>query len=167
MKPVKINNLPEPINAYQNLGTVKSVSDALKSQSMSLVSVKKELGEERILSYLIKWIIATNDFINVKNKQTPDQIKLTARYILQDYYYFKISDIYLIFTNAQKGRYGQFYDSIDGSKILSWFESYAKERSEIAESISFLEHDKIKAIEKREESFENVIKDVTKIGKQI
>jgi len=167
MKPVKIDNLPEPLRAYQKFNEIKTTTDAIKSQSLSLAKIKKESGEEYTMAYIIKWIIATNEFINVKNKQTPDQIKLTARYILQDYYYFKISDIYLIFTNAQKGRYGQFYDSIDGSKILSWFESYAKERSEIAESISFLEHDKIKAIEKREESFENVIKDVTKIGKQI
>lgn len=114
---------------------VKSVEIALMEYSPSLSLLAKKHTKEYILAYIEMWILSLNEFVNIKYGMNPKQMKETAYYIYQDYYYFKISDITLIFTNAKKGYFGEFHHSLDGSMILSWFSKYSKERADISESI--------------------------------
>ena len=116
-------------------GHIKDVKGVLKEYSPSLVNLKKESSKDYVLAYIGVWILSLREFVNVKYSMSPAQINETAYYIYQDYYYFKISDITLIFTNAKKGYYGDFFHTLDGAMILSWFRDHAKERSDIAESI--------------------------------
>ena len=75
---------------------------------------------------------------------TPKQIKETAKYIYEEYYYFKLDDIYLIFTRIKKGEFGELFESLDGSKILKFFKMYANERANIYENESINQSDKQK-----------------------
>ena len=75
---------------------------------------------------------------------SPEQIEKTSRFILEDYYYLKIADIYFVFTEAKKGRYGEFYESLDGAKIMSWFDKYVEQRAEFCFEKGMREHEKTK-----------------------
>jgi len=67
------------------------------------------------------------------------QIQETSRLILSNFYNLTIPEIYLVINNAKMGFYGKLYDRIDGSIILSWFNSYFEERCNTYEQISFEE----------------------------
>jgi len=109
----------------------KSVSTpmlSLQTNAPSLALVKKLHSEDFILAYIEMWLIDLNDFLNVTRKMNEPQIKQTALFIIQEYYYYKISDLNLIFKRIKNGAYGILYESIDGAKILNYFSEYSKER---------------------------------------
>lgn len=123
---------------------IKDIKGVLSEYSPSLVRLKKESSKDYVLAYIELWILSLSEFVNVKYSMSPAQISETAFYIYQDYYYFKISDITLLFTNAKKGYYGEFFHTLDGAMILGWFKKYAEERSEIAENIGIRKADEDK-----------------------
>lgn len=120
------------ISKYSHIKDIKGI---LTEYSPSLISLKKESSRDYVIAYIELWIVSLSEFVNVKHGMSPAQINETAFYIFQDYYYFKISDITFIFTSAKKGYYGDFYHTLDGAMILSWFREYANERSYISETI--------------------------------
>ena len=125
-------------------GHIKDIKGVLKEYSPSLVGLKNESSRDYVLAYIELWILSLSEFVNVKYSMSPAQISETAFYIYQDYYYYKISDITLLFTNAKKGYYGEFFHTLDGAIILGWFKKYAEERFEIAESIGIQKSDEQK-----------------------
>lgn len=130
-----------PAEAIYELRNVKSVPDCLGSKTPSLAELKNKSGEDKVLTLVEMWILEANEFFNVNNKMTPVQIKQTAIMVFQDFYYFKVADINYLFTQAKKGRYGELYGSIDGSKIYSWFEKHDIERSSESYFKRLNEHD--------------------------
>jgi len=123
---------------------IKCIKDAVGSESVSLAVLKKQTSEESTIEYIILWISRLNKFLNISRKMTFEQMQKTAQYILQDYYYLKQSDLYLVFSQAEKGRYGEFYDCLDGAKILIWFEKYANERADYVYDEGLKLHEKQK-----------------------
>jgi len=128
---------------------IKNIKIALKEYSPSLVLLSKKYTKDYVLSYIEMWILSLNEFMNIKYKMNPKQIRETAFYIYQDYFYFKISDITLIFTNAKKGYFGELHHSLDGAIILKWFRKYAGERAEISENIGIQKADEQEEPEKQ------------------
>lgn len=108
---------------------VKNVPAAISAECMSLASIKKAHGEKLSLAIIKTWIINLNDFLNISRKMTPAQIEETAEMIMADFYHYKTSDIALVFQRIKTGYYGQFYESIDGMKILDMFYKYEEERT--------------------------------------
>lgn len=108
---------------------------ALQSAAPTLAQIRKEHSEDFLIAYIAVWIVNLNDFVNASRKMSPEQIEETATIIYQDYYYFNLADINLIFRNIKKGEYGQLFAEIDGMKILSWFGKYSSERASIAADI--------------------------------
>ena len=117
---------PKDIKSF---GKIDSMEKAIRSETVSLAVLKKLNSEKMVIDYIILWLVQLNKFLNISRKMSLEQMKRTAEYILQDYYYLKQADLYYIFSQAEKGRYGQFYDCLDGAKILSWFEKYDIERA--------------------------------------
>jgi len=117
-------------------GNVCTIEQSLKTQSPSLVSIKTGYSKEFMLAYISGWIINLNEFLNVLRKMTEMQIEETAWLIAQEYYFYTITDLYVLFSKAKKGDYGQFYDCIDGTKILGWFSTYDMERCNTAFNLS-------------------------------
>ena len=132
---------PKNLKTFAGIACIK---DAVQSESVSLSVLKKQTSEELVIEYIILWISRLNKFLNISRKMTFEQMKKTAEYILQDYYYLKQSDLYFVFSQAEKGRYGEFYDCLDGAKILGWFEKYDIERANLVYDQSLEIHEKRK-----------------------
>ena len=133
-------------NSLRLFNKVRSPIEAFKTECKSLAIIKKDEGEEKAIDLIIVWLISLNEFVNFSRKMGESQIEEVAIYILQDYYYFKMSDIYLIITMIKKGEFGQLYESLDGVKILGFFEKYAKDRANLIFQENLIEHDKTKYI---------------------
>lgn len=142
-----MSNKKDIIQAYNpeqiifDLKKIKSVPQCLQSNTPALSELKKREGEDKVLTLLEIWIVDINKFLNMNNKMAPVQIKQTALMLLQDFYYFRIADINYLFTQAKKGKYGELYGSIDGSKIYKWFERHDKERAAESYLANLQEHD--------------------------
>jgi len=132
-------------NCIEKYSKLHSIAEIVSNESMSLASTKKLYGVDFTISYINEWIVSLNEFVNIRRKMSPEQIMETSTYILQDFYYLKIADIYFVFSEAKKGRYGEFYESLDGAKIMSWFDKYVEQRSEFIFEKGMREHEKFKA----------------------
>lgn len=135
---VKIN---KSIEVFKN---VTSMEIAIADKSISLVRMKRGEGEKETLKFISKFIAKLNDSLNIQRKMNSEQIANTAEFILQDYFYLKQSDLYFVFNEAEKGRYGQFFDCLDVSKIISWFDKYVEQRAEFVFEKGLREHEKTK-----------------------
>jgi len=129
------------IGAYSRC---RSLADIVNQKSITLASTKRIYGVEFTISYINEWIVSLNEALNIQRKMSPEQIEKTSGYILDDFYYLKIPDIYFVFTEAGKGRYGEFYESLDGAKIMSWFDKYVEQRAEFCFERGLREHEKTK-----------------------
>jgi hypothetical protein len=111
----------------------------------SIVSIKKNFGEDFIQAYIEGWIINVREFINVGKKMTDEQTQETAMLIVDEYYNLNLADINFIFKNAKLGKYGKYYDRLDGQIILSWFEEHLNNRCIAAADESIREADSFKS----------------------
>lgn len=136
-----------PGTTIAELKKLDTVSLCFNSNTPSLAELKKDEGEDKVLSLLEIWILDINDFFNVQHKMKPNQIKETAIMILQDFYYLKVADLNMVFSNAKKGKYGNLYGSLDGSKVYQWFVQHDKERARSVYRDRLKEHDIIKSKE--------------------
>ena len=119
---IKTNTLPA------NFKHVKTVALAIKDNCDSLAAINKKVGKKISLNILKIWLINLNDFLNISRKMNPVQIEETCDLLYDEFYYLKISDIALLMKRIKTGHYGQFYESIDGMKIMEMFYQYAQER---------------------------------------
>lgn len=113
----------------------------LKSTAPTLASIRREYSEDFQIAYVSVWIVNLNDFVNALRKMSPEQIEETATIIVQEYPYLNLADINLVFRRIKKGEFGQLFAEIDGMKVLSWFEQYARERMRTAADISMSQAD--------------------------
>lgn len=63
--------------------------------------------------------------------------------IMEDYYYLKSTDLALFFTRIIKGEFGEMYESLSLTKIMSWLAIYSEERMNMGAQESHMNHDKI------------------------
>ena len=137
------------LNSLELFENVNTSIQAFNAPCESLASIRKEHGKEMSLNLIKIWMISLNDFVNSARKMNPAQIEEISHYIYQDYYYLKMSDLYLIITRIKKGHYGKLYENLDGMKILSFFNEYANERANLIEQQSLIDHDKLKYLEEK------------------
>lgn len=127
------------------LHELNSIALAVKSDLNTLASLNKQFDRKFIINYLKLWIIDLNEFLSLTNPMGKEQIESTAELLYLDNYNLNIADINLVFTNVKKGVYGQLYGSLDGLKILSWFQEYNLKRGDwYYENVSLHEHEMIK-----------------------
>lgn len=105
----------------------------------------------KLRAVVVLLIAEAVEFFNVGKTMNAQQVALTADLIIQYYSYFKLEDIKLCFRNAMIGKYGELYDRLDGSIILSWFKRYEKDRIDKAVDLSENEAKQAK------EKFENLM----------
>jgi hypothetical protein len=92
------------------------------------VLIKKQFGEEELILLVAEWLTECVLGFNIGKTMNAQQIKNTAEFITEDYYYLKPEEIKFCFGQAQRGVYGKIYDRIDTSIIFEWFEKYMDER---------------------------------------
>ena len=110
----------------------------------SIATVKRKFGDDFIQAYIEGWVVNIREFINVGKKMTDEQTRETAILIVDEYYNMNLADINLIFKNAKLGKYGKYYDRLDGQIILSWFEQHFSERCKLAAEESIREAENYK-----------------------
>lgn len=129
---------------------VRKIEDVVRlaqsERSVSLATIRKHYGEELQRDYLAVWLINLNESLNIKRPMTESMILETVDLALQDYYYLSIADIYLIFSRAKKGMFGELYESLNCAKVLQWFANYAAERSAIFEQVNIKQHELEKSL---------------------
>jgi hypothetical protein len=128
----------------------------LDSPVCSIGVFKRTIGEDKAKSALVLILNDVIDFFNVSNSMNANQILTTAEMALDNYGWLKIDDFKLCFSQAKRGFFGQIY-RMDGNVILSWIESYIKDRINFAEEKSYSEHLSIKATERKTLSFQELI----------
>lgn len=128
-----------------------SVTSAKKALIMyedevSLSSIRKMHGDVFVLKYIELWILDLNEYFSIKIKMNNMQRQEAAVFIYQEYYYLKIPELFYVFSNAKKGRYGEIYNALDGAKILSWFRKYNEERCIEIEKLAAEQKDQVNNI---------------------
>lgn len=94
----------------------------------SIAKIKTDKGELILNALLTSILTDLVMFFNVGKTMNTQQIVELANFIKTDYYFIRPSELKYCFDNAKKGRYGQLYDRIDGSIIISWLDDYCAER---------------------------------------
>lgn len=125
----------------QRLDHVRSVPDIFRAKTPSLARLKKEYGERLPVDYLMLWILAINDMVNVGNKMTAFQIEYTAKLIYKENPLLTIADIKFVFDKAVSGAFGELYNRIDSAMICTWFRKHWSERLDIGEQVSQEQHE--------------------------
>ena len=117
-----------PKQAIEHLRDVRTIEDSIMAKTPYMSSIRKQMGEKYALGHIKMWLIYLQANLNIKNKLDDDMVDLCAETILNDYWSISIGDMKIIVTNALKGHYGEFFESISIPKILSWVDSYISER---------------------------------------
>jgi hypothetical protein len=118
-----------PANATKLFNNCYNLEACIRSGAPALSTARRAHGQEFIVTYLETWIVNLNDYLSIKTKMTPWQIRETAEMIYDDYYYLNIADLRLIFRNFKSGKFPLF-ESLDGMKILAQINAYSAERME-------------------------------------
>lgn len=143
------------MNCIENFGKIKTPLAAYSEDCPTLATVKKCTEKGYVIKYIMAWLINLNDYMNLNKKLNENQIGEIAHYIYQDYHYFKMSDLYYLFSEIKRGSFGEMYGSLDGVKIMKIFESYDNSRKKAVFEDGLTEHSKHKGA--RNESFREVI----------
>lgn len=125
-----------PAKCLLAFNKVNSPALCMQSQAPTLGTIRKQYSDDFVIAYIALWIDNLNDFVNAARKMTPAQMEETAVILFQEYYYFNLADINLVFRKIKKGEFGKLFAELDGVKILSWFEEYSAERMRTAADAS-------------------------------
>jgi hypothetical protein len=134
----------------------KAIDDVLESPVCSIGVFKRTIGEDKATSVLVLILNDVVDFFNVSNSMNAGQILTTAEMILDNYGYLKIDDFKLCFSQAKRNLFGPVY-RMDGNVILSWIESYTRDRVNVADEKHYAGHLSIKANERRVPDFQELV----------
>lgn len=131
----------------KHAGKLRTLENAIDAQTPTLGLIVKHKGKDFTEAFLEGWLIYLNKILNLKNPMTEEQIQLASIEILNEFRFFKISDLTFLFRRIVSGHYGEFYESLSIQKILTYFREYFGERLEVAEMISDRIHNDTKSLE--------------------
>ncbi len=94
----------------------------------SLARLRAEYGTQKIEAIIKLHLIDLCENVNLKRPLRDTQVDNIAREIVAEFYSLTIADIHVIFRKAKTGEYGEFYESLDMPKVLSWFRGYFSDR---------------------------------------
>ena len=94
----------------------------------SLTKVRQAYNDEVLVSWLMAQLENLNDFSGANQKMTLVQMEETARMIMVEYHYLKVTEIHLFLHRLKAGRYIQFYGSVDPMKIMEGLTKFSSER---------------------------------------
>lgn len=113
------------------MGQIKTIEQSINAKTPIIGEMRKAYGDDVTLNFLALWIADLQFFLNVNRGMEDVHIDQTCEIIMDDYRNISMSDLNIIFTKAKKGGYGQFFENLAMPKILSWFEEYQNERSNL------------------------------------
>jgi len=133
---------------------ITTANAAIFNNYPSIVKIKKEIGSERLLIFLMDIIGKTVKYFNIGKTMNVEQTKQTAQLIIDNYYYMKPSELKYCFNMGKMGMYGRIYDRIDGGVFFDWIDQYSKERDATCETHQQKKASEFKSEEYKKESSE-------------
>lgn len=107
----------------------------LMGNSPTLADMRAIYGERYPRIWLENQIRDLGEFTAVKEKPSIFQIQESARIIMEEFYYLKLSEFMLFFAHFKAGRYGRFFGSVDPIVITDALQSFKVWRASAIESI--------------------------------
>lgn len=123
---------------------VRTIKQALQSDFSSISKLKKNYGEIQSRALVADLIADVVEFLNVGKTMNPVQIAETTKMVEIYFPHLNPADLKLCFNAMKLGRYGKFYDRIDGQVFLQAIEEYNQERMNVIESINNDNHKELK-----------------------
>ena len=126
-------------NELANLrSSVNSIEAALQQvlatkTSPALSEIRKAKGEQAALSVLIALMDECQQYFNLQQPMSPQQLMLTAELIMEEYYYLRVEEFKMCFRMAMKGEYGPVYNRIDGQVFFEWIRKYFNKRDAVTD----------------------------------
>lgn len=109
----------------------KQKERCVTGNSPTLIDFKCMYGENKAELWLAIQIKDFSEYTGVKKKLTTFQIEDTARVILSDFYFLKMSEVLLFFAYMKGGRYERFYGAVDPLVITSSLRMFLRDRAKI------------------------------------
>lgn len=122
----------------RDLVQVRTTRDALaiaetsQDKYPSLSVLRRDYGNEKIEAVIKLYLIDLCENVNLKRPLKDTQVDNIAREVVATYYALTIADVHVIFRKAKTGEYGEFYESLDMPKVMSWFREYFNNRCDLA-----------------------------------
>jgi hypothetical protein len=99
--------------------------------SPALSEIRKAKGEQTALGVLVALMDECQQYFNLQQPMTPQQLMLTAELIMEEYYYLRVEEFRICFRMAMKGEYGPVYNRIDGQVFFEWIRKYFTKRDSV------------------------------------
>jgi hypothetical protein len=109
---------------------ILAVLDKEDDKNLPLAIIIKDQGEEVCKMLLVMAVADLCKAFNISGNMSEEQVYMTAEMIMDDFKYFKIADIRLVFDLIKKGNYGKIYDRLDPALVMSILHHYAAEREQ-------------------------------------
>tara|TARA_R100000329_G_scaffold114636_1_gene94124 strand:+ start:6898 stop:7338 length:441 start_codon:yes stop_codon:yes gene_type:complete len=121
----------------QNTYGVTDVRKAIKTKSMSLVSLKKDQGYKVLKATLKIYFKNMNDMLGLKleNQLSNNQVEFLVNQLSNEFYYLKLVDLGVIFNKIVGGESDDFKYSITPPKIMSVVRKYVNQKQELARQL--------------------------------
>ena len=127
----------------------KNKADCWFGKWPTLAELNQAYNTKTAQAWLIPQLTDLSEFCGAKGKLTANQLTQCAEIIATDYYYLKVSELMLFFSNMKRSKYGRFYGAIDPMIILSAMDDFLQERAYAYES---------KASEERRQAHKEMMK---------
>lgn len=119
-----------PIAVREQLGTVKTMADAIKADGRSLSVLRKHTAHDRVCALIELHLVAFQKSLNVHQKLDQFQMNEIANEILTSYYHLNVIEIAHVLQKAKRGDYGRIEYAINMPDVMQWFAQYAEKRVE-------------------------------------
>lgn len=116
------------------------ITEALETRKFNLgravagrlqMSILQREKPEELLTVISTQIESLNEDLNIKGKMSAEQVVSAAKFIITEYWYLKLPELFYFFRNIRKGTYGKIYERLDLNVINDFLNTYIKnERSE-------------------------------------
>lgn len=121
-------------------GKLTSIDVAMNAPAPTLGTIQREKSRDFTIGLVMGWLVYLNDILNLNKPMSEDQIELCAIEVTDEFYSLKISDLAFLFRKIIAGHYGEFYESLSISKVLTFFRDYFDERCRLAEKQALRHH---------------------------
>lgn len=113
------------------MSTCRDAEGCVLTKAPTLVRLSKEYGGDVLESFVEIAINDLSEYAGCKNKLDVSQTEQIAKMIISEYSYLTMQELMLFFYRMKCGRYGEFYGSVDGMRIMSSIRKFIEERNTI------------------------------------
>lgn len=107
----------------QEIAELRQTVALSKPYTISIASLKRE-DEEKTKAFLMLEFVKLNVRLHLKNPLSSEDMEFISDIIMRDYPGLKVVDFSIFIENICRGRYGQFYERLDSTKILSALDTF-------------------------------------------